>query len=111
MVVFRRVLSALILGAALVGPQARVSAQAQPTTELTISGGLNESISGSDENACVLDDDSSFRAQLASSNSTAIMSFEVPGANTGTVPIGQPGGPKLTLLSFSDDPNELLVNW
>lgn len=85
-------------------------ASASPTTALTFSGSLNETVSGSDTNACVFED-GDLRGQLAGVSSGSILSFDVPNAAVGTYSVGAAGSPKLSLVTLSDDPDEFLINW
>jgi hypothetical protein len=103
----------LITGALVLGP-ATAAAQdddnSTSATELTFSGALGDSLAGSDTNACVFED-GVLSGQLAGATSASILSFNVATAAPGTFQIGASDGPRLTLITLSDDPNEFLINW
>jgi hypothetical protein len=85
------------------------SASAAPTTALTFSGSLEDTVTGSDANACVFED-GDLRAQLTGASASTILALEVPNAVVGTYPIS-PGSRAVTMVTLSDDPNEFLINW
>jgi hypothetical protein len=110
----RRWLASLCVVGGLFGPGSAAFAQgdatAAVTTDLTYAGGLSAEVTGSDTNACVLED-GELRAQLLGVGAASILSFDLSDAQVGTYPI-QPGSePLLQLITLSDNPNELLENW
>ncbi|HEX8967959.1 MAG TPA: hypothetical protein VF937_08775 [Chloroflexota bacterium] len=110
MIIPRPFLAALLASTILVAPSA-VGAQGDsaPTTDLTFTGEVNDEVTGSDTNACVLED-GDLRGQLASPGAASILSFNLANAAVGSYPIGG-ADPTLTMITLSDSPDELLVNW
>jgi hypothetical protein len=108
----RRVLMLGGVLAALLGVAPLARAQddsADEGTSLTITGGLETELDGSQANACVAEN-GDFRAHLTSlTTSTTILTFEVRASGPGIFPVTQ--GNRVTLVSLSDDPAEFLVNW
>ena len=89
---------------------AQGAAPAAVTTDLTYTGSLSAEVTGSDTNACVLDD-GELRAQLLGVGSASILSFDLSDAQVGTYPIQSGIEPLVQLITLSDNPNELLENW
>src|SRR4051812_36819257 len=71
------------------GALAQSDATAPVTTDLTYSGPLNAEVTGSNTNACFIED-GELRAQLLGVGSASILSFDLSDAQAGTYPI-QPG--------------------
>ena len=78
-------------------------------TSLTITGGLDAELDGSDANACVAEN-GELRAHLTSlTTSTTILTFQVRASRPGIFPVGQAN--RVTLVSLTDDPDEFLLAW
>ena len=111
---WHRPLLALVAASVLFTPSGLVSAQEDgdgaPTTALTFSGSLDGSVNGSDGNACVYEN-GDLRVQLLGATDSSILSFSVSNAAAGDLPVGASSGPKVSMVTLSDDPNEFLVNW
>src|SRR5690348_4622169 len=89
---------------------AQTDATSSVTTDLSYSGGLSGEATGSNTNACVVED-GDLRVQLAGLGTASLLSFEVTDVQPGTYPIQQGIEPLVQLITLSDDPNEILVNW
>lgn len=110
---WKRWSAGVLLTLSMLGAQA-VNAQGDEDTQgtmLTISGGLEASVEGSDANACVAED-GDFRAQLTPlATTTTILTFDVQASGPSAVPLGQSQANRVTLVAVTDDPNDFLINW
>jgi hypothetical protein len=110
----KRWIVAWVAGVALLLLAPGVSAQEDMETQgtaLTITGGMEAAVDGSDANACV-SEQGEFRAQLTPvATVTTILTFEVQAAGPAAIALGQSNADRVTLVSVSDDPNDFLINW
>src|SRR3954447_20340502 len=110
----RRWLATLTVLGGLLTPGSAALAQSDAatpvTTDLTYAGGISGEATGSNTNACVIED-GDLRAQLAGVGTASLLSFDVSDVQPGTYPIQQGISPLIQLITLSDNPNELLVNW
>ena len=110
MFLLRGVLCVLFAATVVLAPGVSAQQDTGPSTDLTLTGAVNDEVTGSDGNACFTDG-AAFHAQLAGATTTSILSIDLSSTTPGTYQLSPSGGPKLTMLSLSDDPNEVFVNW